>query len=59
MTKIKKQDDDISPEMKLFKCITCGDTYPDCKLYFYDTPSKRCTWCMKNPDRLKKKRTFK
>lgn len=58
MKKLKSQTNEFGPEMKLFKCVNCGDTYPDCKLYFYDTPSKRCIWCAKFPDRLKKKRVF-
>lgn len=58
MTKIKKHSDEFGPEMKTFKCVNCEKIYADCKLYFYDTPSKRCVWCSKFPDRLKKKRVF-
>lgn len=58
MTETKKQNDESEHEMKTFKCVNCEKTYVDSKLYFYDTPSKKCIWCTKFPDRLKKKRTF-
>jgi hypothetical protein len=47
---------DCGPDMKNFTCNSCGNTFPDTRLYFYEVVSNRCLWCTKFPKERTNKR---
>lgn len=40
--------------MEHFTCTICNKRFFDTNLYFYDTPSTKCLWCIRRPVRDKK-----